>query len=162
LQRPAFERRVVVLRLLQGDEVPEGPGDLVALALEIAIGPRSGSEKGSEFAGNRRLFSEHDFHGCGFGFSRVLRQEGPASGSNDRRRAGRWLTGHCSRANAGAARQQSEFDLLYCTHYGVAEDVRAGRHETGMPACGRARRAEWRPPTITETPGLHFRNSTHA
>src|SRR5262249_22686403 len=60
LQRPALECQVVVLRLLQGDEVPEGPGDLVALALEIAIGPRSGSEIGSEFAGNRRLFCEHD------------------------------------------------------------------------------------------------------
>src|SRR5262249_55586186 len=69
LERPALERRVIVLRLLQGDEVPEGPGDLVALALEVAIGSRSGSEKGSEFAGNRRLFSEYDFHGCGFGWT---------------------------------------------------------------------------------------------
>jgi hypothetical protein len=55
------------------------------------------------------------------------------------------MTGHFSRANAGAAQQQSELTLLHCTRHGVAEDVRAGRHEAGMPACGRARRAEWRP-----------------
>jgi len=48
------------------------------------------------------------------------------------------MTGHFSRANAGAAREQSEFDLLYCTHDGSARtfeplDTREECRHAGMP-----------------------------
>src|SRR5262249_46034868 len=77
LQGPALERRVVVLRLLQGDEVAEGPGHLVALALEIPLGPRGGVEEGGELAGDRWLLSKDNSHGgTASEFSRILLLEG--------------------------------------------------------------------------------------
>src|SRR5262249_49140084 len=86
LQGPALEGRVVVLRLLQGDEVAEGPGHLVALALEIPIGWGGGAEKGGELRGDGRLLGKDASHrttasefGCLPG--------GPAGSSRERHRA---------------------------------------------------------------------------
>jgi hypothetical protein len=62
-ERPPLEGGVVVLRLLEGDEVAEGPRHLVPLAFEVAFAADGGPEEGSEFAGDRRLLGEDDSHG---------------------------------------------------------------------------------------------------
>src|SRR5262249_6967163 len=63
-QRPAPERRVVVLGLLEHGEVAQRPGHLVAPALEVTVVTGAGPEEGAEFAGDRRFLCEHDVHGA--------------------------------------------------------------------------------------------------
>ena len=63
VQRPALQGRVIVLRLLEGDQVPQGPGHLVAPALEVALAARVGPEDRGDLPGHGRLLGEYDSHG---------------------------------------------------------------------------------------------------
>src|SRR5579884_3645048 len=62
-ERPALQGRVVILGLLEGGEVAEGPGNLIAAALEIPLAAGPGLEERSEVTRDRRLLGEDDFHG---------------------------------------------------------------------------------------------------
>src|SRR5208337_3910441 len=62
LQRPLLQGRVVILWLLEGDQVAQGPGDLVAPALVVTVMPLRGAEEGRQLTGDRRLLGEHDLH----------------------------------------------------------------------------------------------------
>ena len=62
LQRPLLQGRVVVLRLLEGDQVAQGPGDLIASALVVTVVPLRGAEEGRQLTGDRRLLGDHDPH----------------------------------------------------------------------------------------------------
>jgi hypothetical protein len=131
LQRPALERRVVVLRLLQGGEVPQGPGHLVALALEIPIGPGRGAEEGGELTGDRRLLGEHDSHGDPASELSRPDRGGPASGSRERHRATVRLTGTLVRA----IREYGEFIMFYCIPWRGGEEYpqpRWSRHPSAF------------------------------
>ena len=61
-QRPAFQRRVVLARFLERDQVPEGPGHLIAVPLQVAVPARLGAEEIRNLPRDRRLFRQDDFH----------------------------------------------------------------------------------------------------
>ena len=53
------------MRLGQGNQVPNGPGDHVAISLQVAFAPFLGSEYPGNITRNRRLFRQN---GDGTGF----------------------------------------------------------------------------------------------
>src|SRR5262249_23365753 len=61
-QRPLLQRRVVVLRLLESHEMPQGPGHLVTPALDVAVMARGGAKERSQLSRDGRLLGEHDDH----------------------------------------------------------------------------------------------------
>src|SRR5262249_1439167 len=63
-QGPSLQGRVIVLRLLERDQVAQGPGHLVAPALQIAVVTRGGAQEGGQLPRDRRLLGEHNSHGA--------------------------------------------------------------------------------------------------
>src|SRR5271170_826386 len=54
------------MRLGQGNQVPDGPGDHIAVSLQVALAPFLGSEYPGNVTRNRRLFRQN---GDGTGFT---------------------------------------------------------------------------------------------
>ena len=73
---PRLQRLVVVLRLLQGRKMTQGPGDLIPPALEIPIVSPCGAKKRGEFAGDRWFLGEHDSHGSSLSAAQTIRSPG--------------------------------------------------------------------------------------
>ena len=161
LQRPLLQGRVVVLRLLQGDEVPQGPGHLVAPALEVPVVPLRGAEEGGELAGDRRLLGEHDSHATlASVISPTPLQHRSASGAWERARdSGEATTVHPGRE----LREPAEPIGLYLYYIYHSTHKRRGREERrerlGPNFPGRLAQENWRGhPDVF----LEFRNALMA
>ena len=57
-----LQGEIVVLWLLEGDQVTQSLGDLVAAPLVVTVLPLRGAEEGRQFTGNRRFLCEYDNH----------------------------------------------------------------------------------------------------
>ena len=66
VQGPALEGRIIVARLLQGDQMAEGPGDRAAPPLDIPLLLGLDIENLGNVAGHGGLFGNNNFHSDDF------------------------------------------------------------------------------------------------
>src|SRR5271157_3079706 len=150
LQRPLLQGRVVVLWLLEGDQVAQGPGDLVAPALVVTVVPLRGAEAGRQLTGDRRLLGEHDPHATlASAISPTPLQHRSASGAWERTRdSGQATTIHPGRKLRVPAKPIGPY-LYYSAHKLRAREERRERLRAELPwkACpGKSpRKPSWPP-----------------
>src|SRR5208337_3287026 len=161
LQRPLLQGRVVVVRLLQGDEVAQSPGDLVAPALVVTVVPLRGAEEGRQFSSDRRLLGEHDPHATlASVISPTPLQHRSASGAWERARdSGEATTVHPGRELRGPTEPIGLYlyYIYYSTHKRRGREERRERLGPNFP--GRLAQENWRGhPDVF----LEFRNALMA